>query len=97
MKANDETKFDEKNVSRKLGERARASGRRNVQPSCRIAKRTRDARSYRDDALLTHLIPCAREDEERERERQRERELFIGRLILEAELRGWRARLASPV
>lgn len=63
-------------VSSKL---LRASGR-NVQSSYRIEKRVPDSRSYRDDALRTHLIPrrsCEKE------------ELFISKLILEAELHRW--------
>lgn len=59
MKADDETKFNERlaNSTRTSeSEWTRVSGR-NVQPSCRIAKHTRDARFYRDDALRTHLIP----------------------------------------
>lgn len=68
MKADDETKFDERlanptNASEP--EWTRASGR-NVQPSCRIAKRIRDARSYRDEALRTHLIPRTRRSREEE-------------------------------
>lgn len=63
-------------VSSKL---LRASGR-NVQSLYRIEKRVPDSRSYRDDALRTHLIP--RRSYEKE-------ELFISKLILEVELHRW--------